>query len=174
MPPQPAGKGGSASTASSCIPSNACPVCSCCNKPDYEVSHKISRISSYKVCSNGLTIHFFIQKLLPQWSLRESGRGHKIFMRLYLRPPTPTFSIFLRLWILLPRMSAHPPFWAQCKVHRPWALFRETTVLQLVTREPLQYCTVVLKVIWRAMVETWRQAISMSTEVKKAFGSDQK
>ena len=34
--------------------------------------------------------------------------------------------------ILIPRMSAHPPVWALCKVHRSWALFRETTVLQMV------------------------------------------
>ena len=34
--------------------------------------------------------------------------------------------------ILIPRISAHPPILAQCKVHRPWALFREGTVqLQL-------------------------------------------
>ena len=26
------------------------------------------------------------------------------------------------------RMSAHPPLCAKCKVHRPWALFREPTV----------------------------------------------
>ena len=31
--------------------------------------------------------------------------------------------------ILIPRISAHPPILAQCKVHRPWALFREGTVL---------------------------------------------
>ena len=30
--------------------------------------------------------------------------------------------------ILIPRISAHPPNLAQCKVHRPWALFREGTV----------------------------------------------
>ena len=30
--------------------------------------------------------------------------------------------------ILIPRISAHPPILAQCKVHRPWALFREGTV----------------------------------------------
>ena len=48
--------------------SNSCPVWSCCNRPDYEVSHKISKTSSYKVCSDQLTIHFFIRKLLPQWS----------------------------------------------------------------------------------------------------------
>ena len=27
------------------------------------------------------------------------------------------------------RKSAHPPLWQTCKVLRPWALFRETTVL---------------------------------------------
>ena len=32
--------------------------------------------------------------------------------------------------ILIPRISAHPPILAQCKVHRPWALFREGTVIQ--------------------------------------------
>ena len=26
------------------------------------------------------------------------------------------------------RKSAHPPLWQTCKVLRPWALFRETTV----------------------------------------------
>ena len=31
--------------------------------------------------------------------------------------------------ILIPRISAHPPILPQCKVHRPWALFREGTVL---------------------------------------------
>ena len=31
--------------------------------------------------------------------------------------------------ILIPRISAHPPILAQCKVHRPWALFREGTVI---------------------------------------------
>ena len=31
--------------------------------------------------------------------------------------------------ILIPRISAHPPILVQCKVHRPWALFREGTVL---------------------------------------------
>ena len=30
--------------------------------------------------------------------------------------------------ILIPRISAHPPIFAQCKVHRPSALFREGTV----------------------------------------------
>ena len=30
--------------------------------------------------------------------------------------------------LLIPRISAHPPILAQCKVHRPWALFREGTV----------------------------------------------
>ena len=30
--------------------------------------------------------------------------------------------------ILIPRVSAHPPILAQCKVHRPWALFHEATV----------------------------------------------
>ena len=30
--------------------------------------------------------------------------------------------------ILIPRISAHPPILAPCKVHRPWALFREGTV----------------------------------------------
>ena len=30
--------------------------------------------------------------------------------------------------ILIPRISARPPILAQCKVHRPWALFREGTV----------------------------------------------
>ena len=29
---------------------------------------------------------------------------------------------------LIRRISAHPPILAQCKVHRPWALFREGTV----------------------------------------------
>ena len=31
--------------------------------------------------------------------------------------------------MLVPRISAHPPILTQCKVHRPWALFREGTVL---------------------------------------------
>ena len=31
--------------------------------------------------------------------------------------------------ILIPRISAHPPILAQCKVHRPWALFREGMVI---------------------------------------------
>ena len=30
--------------------------------------------------------------------------------------------------IQIPRISAHPPILAQCKVHRPWALFRKGTV----------------------------------------------
>ena len=30
--------------------------------------------------------------------------------------------------MLIPRISAYPPILAQCKVHRPWALFREGTV----------------------------------------------
>ena len=30
---------------------------------------------------------------------------------------------------LIPRISAHPPVLAQCKVYRPWALFREGTVI---------------------------------------------
>ena len=34
--------------------------------------------------------------------------------------------------ILMPRIWAHPPFLAQCKVHRPWALFHEGTVLLLI------------------------------------------
>lgn len=34
--------------------------------------------------------------------------------------------------ILIPRISAHPPILAQCKVHRPWALFREGTVHDIV------------------------------------------
>ena len=33
------------------------------------------------------------------------------------------------LVILIPRISAHPPILAQCKVHPPWALFREGTVI---------------------------------------------
>ena len=31
--------------------------------------------------------------------------------------------------ILIPRISFHPPFLAKCKVHRPWALFRESKVI---------------------------------------------
>ena len=31
--------------------------------------------------------------------------------------------------ILIPRISAHSPILAQCKVHRPWALFYEGTVI---------------------------------------------
>ena len=31
--------------------------------------------------------------------------------------------------ILIPRISAHPPILAQCKVHRPWVLFLEGTVV---------------------------------------------
>ena len=31
--------------------------------------------------------------------------------------------------ILIPQISAHPPILAQCKVHRPWALFREGTLI---------------------------------------------
>ena len=31
--------------------------------------------------------------------------------------------------ILIPRISAHPPILSQCKLHRPWALFREGTVI---------------------------------------------
>ena len=42
-PLQPAGKGGSAPTA---MQSHAYP---CCTRPDYEISYKISRISSCKV-----------------------------------------------------------------------------------------------------------------------------
>ena len=45
-------------------------ACSCSNRPDYEISYKISRISSYRVCSGRLTVRFFIvttKKLLPQW-----------------------------------------------------------------------------------------------------------
>ena len=34
--------------------------------------------------------------------------------------------------ILIPRISAHPPVLAQCKVHRPWALFREGTVIIII------------------------------------------
>ena len=30
--------------------------------------------------------------------------------------------------LLIPRISAHPPILAQCKVHRPWALFHKGTV----------------------------------------------
>ena len=30
--------------------------------------------------------------------------------------------------ILIPRISAHPSILVQCKVHRPWALFREGMV----------------------------------------------
>ena len=30
--------------------------------------------------------------------------------------------------LLITRISAHPPILAQCKVHRPWALFCEGTV----------------------------------------------
>ena len=29
---------------------------------------------------------------------------------------------------LIPQIAAYPPVLAQCKVHRPWALFREGTV----------------------------------------------
>ena len=35
--------------------------------------------------------------------------------------------------LLIPRISAHPPILAQYKVHRPWALFREGTVIMHVT-----------------------------------------
>ena len=31
--------------------------------------------------------------------------------------------------ILIPQILAHPPILAQCKVHHPWALFHESTVL---------------------------------------------
>ena len=36
--------------------------------------------------------------------------------------------------LLIPRISAHPPILAQCKVHRLWALFREGTVLLYMAR----------------------------------------
>ena len=35
--------------------------------------------------------------------------------------------------ILIPRISAHPPILAQCKVHHPWALFREDAALGTVS-----------------------------------------
>ena len=35
--------------------------------------------------------------------------------------------------IPIPQISAHPPILAHCKVHRPWALFREGTVLIKIT-----------------------------------------
>ena len=49
-------------------------------------------------------------------------------------------------------------------------------ILQLLTREPLQYVytSIVMGVTWQAMAETRRQAILTSAEVKKAFRSDQK
>ena len=31
--------------------------------------------------------------------------------------------------------SAHPPLWQACKVLRPWALFRETTVIMAMSSE---------------------------------------
>ena len=33
--------------------------------------------------------------------------------------------------VLIPRISAHPPILAQCKVHHPWALFHEGTVYEI-------------------------------------------
>ena len=41
-------------------------TCSCYNWPDYEIAYKISRISSYKVCSDQLNLVATTKKLLPQ------------------------------------------------------------------------------------------------------------
>ena len=70
--------------------------------------------------------------------------------------------------ILIPQILAHPPILAQCKVHRPWALFREGTVIlyyiqglsSLRSLTPLSLCCILLprthaqggKVIGRVIV----------------------
>ena len=78
------------------------------------MSYELSRISSYKVRSDRLTIHFFVastKRLLLSASWTQNGRGFnekwawpKIFARatratLFNAPPT--FSIFLRLCTML-------------------------------------------------------------------------
>ena len=80
-PPQPARKGASAQTA------RAMPVHAVIG-----LTMKYSRTSSYKVCSDRLTVRFFIattKKLRPDtvihakraWFTHKSGRGRKIFAR---------------------------------------------------------------------------------------------
>ena len=53
VPPQPAGKGGSAPTARA-VPFHTS------NGPVHEMSYELSKISSYEVCSDRLIVHFFI------------------------------------------------------------------------------------------------------------------
>ena len=80
-------------------------------------------------------------------SCRASDRNHARLIQLQStingevsRPAAATIQIMKIAWvtylgalsrlnaILIPRISAHPPILAQCKVHRSWALFREGTV----------------------------------------------
>ena len=96
------------------VPHSHSHACLCCNRPDYEISYKISRISINRVSSDRLTVRFFIaicnQETLNFHSgpaaavvpngrgLNKSGCGQKfscaLRAQLYLMPP-PTFNIFL-------------------------------------------------------------------------------
>ena len=51
---------------------------------------------------------------------------------------TCTWALFrVQTWYWIPRILAHPPILAQCKVHCPWAPFREGTVYHLFDGAPL-------------------------------------
>ena len=52
--------------------------------------------------------------------------------------------------ILIPRTLAHPPILAQCKVHRPWALFCDGTVLGQV--DLITYRAIVENISYPAML----------------------
>ena len=80
--------------------------------------------------------------------------GNRAWIRLKLIVGTATIQIMKIVWvtylgafsllnaILIPRILAHTPVLAQCKVHCPWALFCEGTVHQCSTW-PLYYYIIV-------------------------------
>ena len=75
----------------------------CCTRPDYEISHEISRTSSCKFCFSWLTARFY-QETPATISLAAKrtpkGRGFNgrwAWSQQFYQLPPPTFNIFLRL-----------------------------------------------------------------------------
>ncbi|MCG8623143.1 MAG: hypothetical protein MJE68_14255, partial [Proteobacteria bacterium] len=60
-------------------------------------------------------------------------------------------------------ISAHPPILAQCKVHRPWALFHEGTVYTFINKK--------FHIINSIMHETV-SLISLSMHMLSHFGTE--
>ena len=55
---------------------------------------------------------------------------------------------------MMPAVLAHPPVWALCKVHCPWALFRETTVLHIIAYIQYKYRDFLIGTIYVGFAST--------------------